>query len=121
MPPLTSITTPFRVAMDNLLKTGVLIVNTQADLSALERHIAGRRDLHNAFHGEICERLLNSWECDAQNPIATGDELVQIMKENLVMQRKTFNASWTFIQSIMWGRKVDNSLILKGLTVAWDN
>ncbi|KAF9771106.1 hypothetical protein IL306_011271 [Fusarium sp. DS 682] len=121
MPHLTTITPPFRMAIKNLVSVGHLIIETQAYLSALEHDIDVRRAMHNAFHGTICESVLNTHECAALPPIATGEWLLQKMRKNFVDQKKIFNACWTFIQSMMWARKVDDSLMLKELAVTWDN
>ncbi|KAH7264947.1 uncharacterized protein BKA55DRAFT_557404 [Fusarium redolens] len=120
MPHLTAVLPPFQQAVQNLVNTGRLIVQTQDQLGALRNDIAIRRTMHDTFHGEACSRVLNEWECPVQGPIATGEMLDGQMVKSLVKQQEIFNTCWTFIQSIMWSRQVGKSLMLKNVPVVWD-
>jgi hypothetical protein len=112
-------------AVDNLVYVGRLIVTLEAQLSNLLDDIQMRRDVHDAFHGSQCERVLNEWECKARSPIETGEALTIQMRKTLATQRTLFNASWTFVDEIMRDHEEKMSLV-KGLTVqelevVWDD
>ncbi|KAG8671228.1 hypothetical protein FPOAC2_04555 [Fusarium poae] len=125
MPHMETISPHLAEAVDNLVYVGRLIVTLEAQLSNLLDDIQMRRDVHDAFHGSQCERVLNEWECKARSPIETGEALTIQMRKTLATQRTLFNASWTFVDEIMRDHEEKMSLV-KGLTVqelevVWDD
>ncbi|KAF4978877.1 hypothetical protein FZEAL_4818, partial [Fusarium zealandicum] len=75
LPHLSLLPPLFRHILTNLITTGRLVVTSQTQLAALIEDLDKRRILHDAFHGEACERVLNEWECSAKRPIEAGDAL----------------------------------------------
>ncbi|WXC44908.1 hypothetical protein QX201_004644 [Fusarium graminearum] len=112
-------------AVNNLLHVGRLIVTLEAQLANLLDDIHFRREVHNAFHGLQCERVLNEWECKARGPIEAGAAMATQMRKTLATQRRLFEASWSFIDVILRYHEEKPTSVedfaVKKLEVVWDD
>jgi hypothetical protein len=116
MPHMETVSPHLTGAAGNLLHVGRLIVTLEAKLANLLDDIHIRREMHNAFHGSQCERVLNEWECSARRPIETGEAMASQMGKTLATQRELFDASWMFINEILRDHKGKTTLV-EDLTV----
>ncbi|KAJ4254366.1 hypothetical protein NW762_009960 [Fusarium torreyae] len=120
MPYTTASEPVFSEALHNLVCAGRLIVDTQAQLNGLYNCIDKKREMHDYFHGEACERVLNEWECAARGPIESCEALARQMGKALMKQMEVFEAAWRLIQTIMWNEMVDEELIVDELEIVMD-
>ncbi|KAM5346457.1 hypothetical protein ACJ41O_009462 [Fusarium nematophilum] len=113
-PPHITTTTPlFRMALDNLITSGRLIVQTQMQLAALVEELAKRRALHDAWHGKACERVLNEWECVARRPIETGEAVAAHMSRVLALQIDMFDKNLRLLQMVAAGEGDVEELMMR--------
>ncbi|KAL4724052.1 hypothetical protein ACLX1H_008658 [Fusarium chlamydosporum] len=110
MPHMETISPHLNNAIGNLLHVGRLIVNLEARLAKLLDNIQIRREMHNAFHGSQCERVLNEWECRAKRPIESGEAMAAQLGKTLAAQRQLFDASWALINEILKDHKEKKTL-----------
>lgn len=116
MPHMESISPHLNGAVGNLLHVGRLIVALEAKMAKLLDDIQIRRQMHDAFHGAQCERVLNDWECRARGPIEAGEAMLAQMDKTLAAQRELFNASWLLVQEILRDHE-DKTTLVRDLTV----
>ncbi|RGP77505.1 hypothetical protein FLONG3_4424 [Fusarium longipes] len=101
MPHMETVSPHLSGAVGNLIHVGRLMVILEAELAKLLDDIHIRREMHNAFHGSHCERVLNEWECSARRPIEAGEAMAAQAGKTLATQRELFDASWMLIKEIL--------------------
>jgi hypothetical protein len=121
MPDMTTSPPVLNTAIFNLVSAGRLLISTQATLGKLLKDINARKAMHDACHGEACDRVLNEWECVSRRPIETAEALAGQMERVVTKQRELFNGCWTLIEFILRGDHDVEGLLVNEFEVAMDS
>ncbi|KAF5000751.1 hypothetical protein FGRMN_1519 [Fusarium graminum] len=110
MPYMTAFSPILNTAVINLVGAGRLILSNKSMLDDLQNSIDARKAMHDASHGEACERVLNEWECVSRRPIETAKAFANQTKRVLIKQQELFESSWALIKNIMWRERIVGEL-----------
>lgn len=103
----------YLTALNNMLTTGRLIQTTKTTLSALQRGTKRMVDRHEYLCGEVCERVLNEWECPSIGPIQILRRLAKGMAHFLTRQIKICKANWDLLEAAALGEGDIDGLLLR--------
>ncbi|SPJ71628.1 uncharacterized protein FTOL_01356 [Fusarium torulosum] len=121
MPDMATSPPVLNTAIFNLVSAGRLLISTQATLGKLLKDIDVRKAMHDACHGEACERVLNEWECVSRRPIETAKALAEQMEKVVTKQRELFDGCWTLIELILRGDNDVEVLLVNEFEVVMDS
>lgn len=121
MPDMATSPPVLNTAILNLVSAGRILIATQATLDKLLQDIDARKAMHEACHGEACERVLNEWECVSRQPIETAKALAEQMRGVVTKQRELFHGCWALIEFILRGDTNVEELFIGKFEVVMDS
>jgi hypothetical protein len=120
MPDMATSPAVLNTAILNLVSAGRILIATQITLDKLFRDVGARKAMHDACHGQACERVLNEWECVSRQPIETAKALAEQMKGVVTKQRELFDGCWALIEFILRGDNNVEELLIDEFEVVMD-